>query len=168
MERNCAIPMSEYVYFIQAQSGGPIKIGKAKDVAKRVMILQCGNPDLLVVRRTIPFADAEAAERRLHRAFTALRIQGEWFKAHPALAAVADAIPDPALADEPFDYAAVAAPYNESGITFWDRDDFPTREQYDAAGEQWTAERARMSTDLDRVDSWDVSPSITAIPEGIE
>lgn len=90
-----------YVYFFQAEHGGPIKVGQSVDPSKRIGELQTGNPYKLVARRVVkgdPFD-----EFRLHDLFRAYRLEGEWFRAHPALAAMCDAIPDPDLADEPLE-----------------------------------------------------------------
>jgi hypothetical protein len=66
------------VYFIQAESGGPIKIGRAKSVKRRLAILQIGNPARLVVLRTTPGGAHE--EAALHAHFAASRLSGEWFE----------------------------------------------------------------------------------------
>lgn len=86
-----------FVYFIQAIGGGPIKIGWAKDPAKRLVLLQCGNPVELRICRTHPGTIQD--ERGLHRIFGEVHLRGEWFHAHPALARVADAIVDPDIED---------------------------------------------------------------------
>lgn len=56
--------MDGFVYFIQAEHGGPVKIGWARDPAKRLRELQTGSPHRLVVRATI--AGALADEAALH------------------------------------------------------------------------------------------------------
>jgi hypothetical protein len=66
-----------YVYFIQADIGGPVKIGWAKDPAKRCRDLQTGSPHRLVVRAFIPGTIGD--EARLHRQFRSSRLEGEWF-----------------------------------------------------------------------------------------
>lgn len=71
------------VYFIQSGEGGPVKIGTAEDVAARLRELQCGNPETLVVLRTIEGGRAE--EVACHRHFSALRIRGEWFSFAPEM-----------------------------------------------------------------------------------
>jgi hypothetical protein len=71
------------IYFIQSEHGGPIKVGRADDLAKRVMGLQTGRPDKLVV-----LAAAEGTrqdERNIHAAFAEHRERGEWFHPTPVL-----------------------------------------------------------------------------------
>ena len=84
------------VYFIQAEMGGPIKIGWSKlwAVVGRLMDLQVGNPDTLVIRRTV-YGDL-TTERLLHATFGEARTRaaGEWFYPVPALVAVARALAD--------------------------------------------------------------------------
>lgn len=64
------------IYF--AQSGRQLKIGRADDVASRLVQLQTGNPHplvLLAIIKDVPLA----VERYLHQAFSAQRTHGEWF-----------------------------------------------------------------------------------------
>lgn len=90
------------IYFVQAEHGGPIKIGRADKPEERLRDLQIGNPYRLRLTRTVEGVRID--EWRLHRLFAPLRLQGEWFKPHPVLAAMADAKEDPSLADEPIIY----------------------------------------------------------------
>jgi len=76
-----------YVYFVQAISGGPIKIGTTLDLEARLRELQCGNPEKLRYIGTVE-GDLKT-ERALHKKLSAHRIRGEWF--HP-VAAVRDAM----------------------------------------------------------------------------
>lgn len=85
-----------FVYFIQPVDGGLIKIGWALDPDLRLTQLQCGSPLKLRICRTHPGTRLD--EMALHRVFAELREHGEWFRAHPSLANVADAIPDPEIA----------------------------------------------------------------------
>lgn len=73
------------IYFIQADIGGPIKIGYAGDVANRLRELQCGSPFPLVLLRVENGTLAD--EKRLHRHFAATRLHGEWFEPTPELRA---------------------------------------------------------------------------------
>lgn len=96
---------STRIYFIQPVDGGLIKIGKADDPVKRLRDLQIGCPVRL---RLCKHYEAEAfMERRLHLMFAAWREHGEWFRPHPALAALAAAQPDPSLENEPIDLTGV-------------------------------------------------------------
>ncbi len=67
-----------YVYFIQGQCGGAIKIGYSANPAKRLKELQTGYPDTLKILLMIP--GSESTERTLHREFEASRLNGEWFR----------------------------------------------------------------------------------------
>lgn len=66
-----------FVYFIQTECGGAVKIGKALNPRTRVTELQCGNPDLLVIQAVI--VASRSTEGNLHRAFQDYRLEGEWF-----------------------------------------------------------------------------------------
>lgn len=65
------------VYFICGVFPGPIKIGWAACVARRVSELQPGNPHPLTVLGTIP--GGLKLEREIHKQFPHLRLYGEWF-----------------------------------------------------------------------------------------
>lgn len=73
-----------YVYFIQVQGGGPVKIGWSVDVHERLSELQTGCPLPLEIRRTIETTD-RTLEKRIHQYFKDLRIRGEWFDVDPEL-----------------------------------------------------------------------------------
>lgn len=72
-----------FVYFVQAEDGGPIKIGWAQDVASRVRQLQVGQSRRLRVIDAIKCS--RTYERKLHRQFAASRLFGEWFEPTPEL-----------------------------------------------------------------------------------
>jgi hypothetical protein len=71
--------MSEgYVYFIETEHGGYVKIGWAKNSPfERIATLQTGCPDLLTVRAY--FRGSRQDERRMHETFAQWRQRGEWF-----------------------------------------------------------------------------------------
>lgn len=96
-----------HIYFVQGVDGGPIKIGRADDPHARLRELQVGSPVILRLCR------AEIApqnwETRLHQTFAAYRLHGEWFKPHPILANIADAIADESLAGDALELANVTA-----------------------------------------------------------
>jgi hypothetical protein len=71
------------VYFIQQGSSGPVKIGKADQVASRLATLQTANP--LPLRLLATTDGGEARERELHAQFATDRMHGEWFYPSPAL-----------------------------------------------------------------------------------
>jgi hypothetical protein len=74
---------STRVYFVQSGAAGPIKIGWAASVRKRLALLQIGNPETLRLLAVAP-GDAEL-EALLHLRFGDHRIRGEWFAPHAAL-----------------------------------------------------------------------------------
>jgi Meiotically up-regulated gene 113 len=77
------------IYFVQAVDGGPIKIGIAVDVDRRLRQLQTGSPVRLRVTRTMTGgAEKEVA---LHQRFKSNQLWGEWFAATPELARLARA-----------------------------------------------------------------------------
>lgn len=65
------------VYFIQCGDGGPVKIGKANDVEKRLTLLQIGSPYSLTLLGIM--AGGRVDESELHRRFASSRMRGEWF-----------------------------------------------------------------------------------------
>ena len=68
------------IYFVQAEIGGPVKIGYtiAESAGKRVAELQCGCPWPLKLVFTMP--GTPQTEAKLHRRFAHLRVHGEWFE----------------------------------------------------------------------------------------
>ncbi|MGD9613766.1 MAG: GIY-YIG nuclease family protein [Alphaproteobacteria bacterium] len=107
------------VYFIQAGEDGPIKIGFASDVRKRLRNLRTAAPIPL-----IPLGYIEGdkkTERRLHAQFQDLRRFGEWFTPAPALmAVVSSAIPFPIRQLRPPMQAPPPLEIPESGRTVRD------------------------------------------------
>lgn len=75
------------VYFIQAGTDGPVKIGTALSVQSRLSALQSGNAELLNLLATTPGGFLE--EMALHRALARFRYRAEWFRWHPVVAASA-------------------------------------------------------------------------------
>ena len=71
------------VYFIQADCGGPIKIGVSACADSRLDQLQQYSPFPLRVLATMPGGFKK--ERQLHARFAAHRLHGEWFEAVPEL-----------------------------------------------------------------------------------
>lgn len=71
------------IYFIQSEHGGPIKIGRAEDLARRLVGMQVSRPDKLVVLAHAPGTVAD--ERALHQRFAFCREKGEWFRPVPEL-----------------------------------------------------------------------------------
>jgi len=81
-------PVESWVYFIQAATGGPVKIGYSAKPYARLATLRSGSAgDLRIVAFT-PGGVEE--ERMLHRLFARHRIRprGEWFHPAPAILAL--------------------------------------------------------------------------------
>lgn len=76
------------IYFIQGETGGPIKIGSSSNPWQRAADLQTGNPAKLRVLTVVPGERQD--ELALHARFSSLRIHGEWFEPAPALVAFID------------------------------------------------------------------------------
>lgn len=94
----------QFVYFIQADENGPIKIGFTSDKPeKRLNQLQTGNHASLKLLGAIN-ATADR-EKELHAALAEWRLQGEWFEPHPTvLATVQEAL---SLSEEPANCGAL-------------------------------------------------------------
>jgi transcriptional regulator with XRE-family HTH domain len=76
------------VYFLQADSDGPVKIGwAANNVNGRIKQFQTGHFMDLRLIREIPEAD-RLDEAALHRFFSQERIRGEWFQYSDAMLSV--------------------------------------------------------------------------------
>lgn len=72
-----------YVYFIQEGERGPVKIGRAKDLLKRIETLQIGNSRELKLIAKLPCQSERQAhemEQRIHRRLARFRVRGEWFR----------------------------------------------------------------------------------------
>lgn len=83
-----------FVYFIQNDEAGPIKIGYAKSVAARLSDLQCATPYPLYLLGYI--RGSRHTEVSLHDKFAAFRLCGEWFKPEPELTKyIADVCAEP-------------------------------------------------------------------------
>ena len=79
---------AHFIYFILNADSNAIKIGRAKNVSKRLQALQTSSPAVLELLKTIPvegLAAAQALEQALHQQFQSLRLNGEWFRADAAL-----------------------------------------------------------------------------------
>lgn len=78
--------MSDVVYFVRAGDEGPVKIGVANDVEKRLKSISTYCPDEPIVVCTIP-GDYEL-EQRLHRRLRRSRRRREWFNVSGDVATV--------------------------------------------------------------------------------
>lgn len=71
------------IYIVRAGEDGPVKIGYAVDIDRRVAILQTASPARLhILRRS---SGTRKDETIYHRAFERLRIAGEWFVFSPEM-----------------------------------------------------------------------------------
>lgn len=73
--------LSGFIYFIQGECGGPIKIGYTTDLVKRLSSLQTGYPDRLEL--LLAFPGNRKHEKALHDKFEEYRLNGEWFRPAP-------------------------------------------------------------------------------------
>lgn len=73
------------VYFIQAGTGGPVKIGRSMNPTERLPTLQTGNPSVLRILATMP--GGPVVETSMHALFAKERVRpnGEWFHPSPEL-----------------------------------------------------------------------------------
>lgn len=72
----------EYIYFIYDETNDSVKIGRAKNVDKRLRALQTANPHELTILKTICVSNNKKAvqyESQLHNNFKHLNLKGEWF-----------------------------------------------------------------------------------------
>lgn len=67
-----------YIYFIQGQCGGAIKVGFSTIPSERLRQLQTGYPDTLKILLLIP--GNESTEKVIHRQFEGSKLNGEWFR----------------------------------------------------------------------------------------
>ena len=82
-------PRPSYVYFVQGEYGGPIKIGVAVNPEVRRNEIQTGNPFVLVIRKTM--IGSYPLESELHKRFAPDRMVGEWFQPSRELCDLANA-----------------------------------------------------------------------------
>lgn len=75
-----AIPPQEPVGLVYVVGFGPyVKIGYTTNLKNRLPTLQTGMPEKLTVYATIMNV-AQSEEGRLHKRFSAYRLEGEWFR----------------------------------------------------------------------------------------
>lgn len=71
------LPPQPFVYVIQGDPGGPVKVGHAQNVLGRVAELQTGNPERLNLLFVLP--GSTGLERSLQARASDDRVLGEWF-----------------------------------------------------------------------------------------
>lgn len=79
---------AHFVYFIFNQDSNAIKIGRARDLGKRMRALQTSSPAKLTLIKSVQVESGDEAhelERSLHKQFNDIRLTGEWFKAEAHL-----------------------------------------------------------------------------------
>lgn len=83
--------MTEYIYFIRAgDEGGPVKIGRTRDVLRRLAALQTASSETL---HLVGFVQGDAStERVLHEEFKEDMLRGEWVASSPRLAEIRQAL----------------------------------------------------------------------------
>lgn len=86
------------VYCVQANEGGPIKIGFSTDVDRRLFALNGSSPQPL--RLLAHACSFDFVEKALHKRLAAHRLRCEWFADVPEVRAVADRLPAACLAEE--------------------------------------------------------------------
>lgn len=72
---------SGFIYFIQMDRIGPIKIGFTTDIKNRLLQLQTANPYPLNLLLYYPGEIED--EKEIHAGFREMRLEGEWFLPHP-------------------------------------------------------------------------------------
>lgn len=82
------------LYFVRSGLTGPVKVGVAGDVVRRLVALQTGNPAplYLLTCRAFPNPDAYRAEASVHELFARFRLSGEWFEPAPQLLGFIEAL----------------------------------------------------------------------------
>lgn len=73
--------LTGFIYFIQGECGGPIKIGYTTDLENRIKKLQTGYPDRLQL--LLAFPGNKQFEQAIHKQFEQYRLNGEWFRPAP-------------------------------------------------------------------------------------
>jgi T5orf172 domain len=79
---------AHFIYFVLNEDSNAIKIGRARDLGKRMKALQTSSPARLKLIHCIQVdtsKEAEALEKSLHQQFNSIRLAGEWFKAEAEL-----------------------------------------------------------------------------------
>lgn len=69
---------SSIIYAAQMGEGGPVKIGKTKDLDARIQSLQTGSPHEIMILVFVVAPDE--IEKQLHAYLDEFRMNGEWFK----------------------------------------------------------------------------------------
>lgn len=92
-----------HVYFVQVGESGPIKIGTATDVARRIQSIQCAHHEPVKVLGVME--GGLKKERDMHGKFAESRIRGEWFKPTSDIIEFVESNCDPVPARAPSGYS---------------------------------------------------------------
>ncbi|MGB3493863.1 MAG: GIY-YIG nuclease family protein [Elainellaceae cyanobacterium] len=79
---------THFVYFILNEDCQAIKIGRAKDLNKRIQALQTASPVFLKLLKSVQLSsekESHELEQSLHKRFSDFRMQGEWFRSEAEL-----------------------------------------------------------------------------------
>lgn len=72
-----------FVYFIRDTSSGMVKVGKSKNVWKRLKTLQNSTPGTLEILKTVATLSKSELESTFHKALKDYKVLGEWFLPFP-------------------------------------------------------------------------------------
>jgi len=125
------------IYIIRAGADGPVKIGYAVSVERRLALLQAGNHQRLTLLRAI--VGGLKTEGWLHRRFAAVRIDREWFAFDPDMLTV-----EPPVIPERQRVTHERANYAKHPLGAW----------LDAAGMPLTAFAKKIGVHHDAVRKW--------------
>lgn len=115
----------QVVYFVQAEHGGPIKIGWSAFPSARLVSLQESSPYRLRFTRLIR-GGTRRDEQALHARFAAAKLSGEWFAPIAELCELANARAD------------VGEPVWHEGFTTADKQSVRGRDEKKAAEKRYT------------------------------
>lgn len=80
------------IYAIRAVDTGFVKFGKAKNPARRLLILQTGSPHKLALEAVVDWKDAEEGGIHAYLMAKGDHHQGEWFKNSPNVLDIIEAM----------------------------------------------------------------------------
>lgn len=84
------------IYFVKSES--KIKIGYTKNIASRIYDLQREHGELSILKLT----DGDVTlERKIHKKFSKIRLEGEWFQDVQDLRDFMQSLPDPQPVEQP-------------------------------------------------------------------
>lgn len=69
----------QYVYIVEMETTGYIKIGVASNIQKRLSSMQSSSPFKMLLLGCIKKEDAYKYEAKVHEKYKQFRVRGEWF-----------------------------------------------------------------------------------------